>query len=78
MLEMVMNNRKNITMIIEKDKCCGCTACYCICPQAAITMSLDNEGFYYPKIKTEKCVYCELCVKACPILKVEKKLGLRE
>ena len=31
-----------------KEECCGCTACYAICPKGAITMLLDQEGFYYP------------------------------
>ncbi len=34
----------------NKNKCCGCTACSCICPQGAI----ENEGrcrrFLYPVV----------------------------
>lgn len=53
--------------IIEKDTCCGCTACYSICPQNAISMEADAEGFKYPKIEEEKCVKCNLCETVCPI-----------
>ena len=32
--------------ICEKEDCCGCTACMSICPNDAITMVADEEGFY--------------------------------
>ena len=35
----------------RKEDCCGCTACYAICPKSAITMQPDEEGFDYPAIK---------------------------
>lgn len=33
--------------IEDKKKCCGCTACYSVCPVDAIDMVEDNEGFLY-------------------------------
>lgn len=48
--------------------CCGCSACYAACPNAAITMRQDKEGFLHPHIDSEKCVNCKLCEKACPVL----------
>lgn len=51
----------------RKEKCCGCTACYSICPKQAISMQPDEEGFDYPVIDEEKCVRCEMCLKVCPI-----------
>lgn len=56
----------------EKDKCCGCHACYNICPQNAIEMKEDEKGFKYPYIDKEKCVNCGLCERACPILNKSK------
>ncbi|MFR3113361.1 MAG: Coenzyme F420 hydrogenase/dehydrogenase, beta subunit C-terminal domain [Gallintestinimicrobium sp.] len=52
----------------EKEKCCGCTACYSVCPKEAITMQVDEEGFKYPIVDREKCVKCNLCEKVCPML----------
>lgn len=49
----------------EKEECCGCTACYAICPVSAIKMIADDEGFEYPKIHEEKCIRCGMCVKVC-------------
>lgn len=34
----------------RKEECCGCTACYAICPKKAIFMVEDEEGFEYPQI----------------------------
>ena len=34
----------------RKEECCGCTACYAICPKEAISMVEDEEGFEYPQI----------------------------
>lgn len=52
--------------ISDKRKCCGCTACYSICPKNAIEMVSDDEGFKYPKINMEKCVDCGMCDRICP------------
>lgn len=58
--------------IEEKDLCCGCTACYSICPKNAIKMVRDNEGFLYPEVNKEKCINCGMCKKVCPILNKAK------
>ena len=50
----------------EKSECCGCSACYCICANEAITMEEDDEGFNYPVIDETKCVRCYRCIKVCP------------
>lgn len=49
----------------EKQECCGCTACYVVCPKEAITMQPDEEGFLYPAVDKEKCVKCYACLKVC-------------
>ena len=53
---------------IPVTNCSGCTACYSICPQKAIRMTADEEGFLYPVVQQELCVSCGLCERACPIL----------
>lgn len=53
-----------------KEECCGCTACYAVCPKAAITMMADEEGFLYPQIDSNECIGCKQCIKSCP-MKVE-------
>lgn len=50
----------------EKYECCGCGVCQLICPNNAIQMSSDSEGFDYPVIDEARCVSCGLCTKNCP------------
>ena len=46
-----MSETKPIPVLYErKQDCCGCTACYAICPKSAIEMKEDEEGFEYPQI----------------------------
>ena len=61
---MSKNNDEMIN-ITDKSKCCGCTACACICPQKAITMFPDGMGFLYPVVDYDKCTNCGLCEKVC-------------
>ena len=58
--------------IEEKNECCGCHACFNICPKNAIGMIEDEKGFKYPKINENKCINCGLCEKVCPILNKKK------
>lgn len=60
--------------IIDKTSCCGCTACYSACPQDAISMCFDSEGFKYPAIDTNKCIECGLCEKVCPLIESDEQI----
>ncbi len=59
--------------IIDKGKCCGCHGCTNICPKSCISMEVDSEGFWYPKVDKNLCIDCHLCEKVCPILEVPQK-----
>lgn len=52
--------------ICKRQDCCGCGVCTEACPQKCITMKLNEEGFYYPSVDSEKCVQCKLCQTVCP------------
>lgn len=54
--------------IYNKKNCCGCSACYNVCPKNCISMKADEEGFYYPVVNTLKCIDCGLCEKVCPMV----------
>lgn len=57
---------KEIPVLVKKkEECCGCGACYAICPQNAIEMKSDAEGFWYPYIEEKECVKCYLCLNVC-------------
>ena len=55
--------------INNKEACCGCYGCSNICPKKCISMEVDNEGFWYPKVDKEKCINCNLCINVCQIYK---------
>lgn len=49
----------------DKFLCYGCYACKERCPNNAITMVEDEEGFYYPVIDNMLCNQCNLCKNIC-------------
>lgn len=50
---------------IKREECCGCTACWAICPVNAIEMRTDEEGFLYPVVDAAKCIRCYKCLSVC-------------
>ena len=67
---------KSIPVLYDKkDECCGCSACYAICPVEAINMAPDEEGFLYPNIDDNRCIRCYQCIKVC-MFKVDRKINI--
>ena len=58
---------ENISVI--KEKCVGCRSCELICPKNCVELSPNQEGFLYPLVNNEKCIYCGLCMSSCPAIK---------
>lgn len=55
-----------ISKIVKEGLCTGCGTCAGICPNDAITMTIEKDrGIYIPKIDEKKCNRCDLCVKVC-------------
>lgn len=50
----------------NESTCYGCRACEHICPQKAITMKPNEEGFLYPTLDEAICMKCGLCSQVCP------------
>lgn len=73
MLELEYGEKKYPILFVEKYECCGCSACYAICPKGAISMQTDEEGFFYPIINKEKCVLCNACIKVCVFKNVDSE-----
>ena len=51
----------------SKYDCCGCSACYSVCPVNAIRFIADDEGFQYPYIDKALCINCKKCESVCPL-----------
>jgi coenzyme F420 hydrogenase subunit beta len=56
---------KNIEIITKKGICMSCGVCSAICPEGAISMTLE-KGVYIPKIDKKKCINCSKCLLVCP------------
>lgn len=52
----------------DSESCCGCSACFAICPTQAIKMEEDYEGFKQPLIDLSVCIKCGQCESVCPVL----------
>lgn len=55
-------------ILSEKNRCFGCAACKNACPQSAIVMLADEEGFLYPSIEQSLCIDCGRCTVVCPMV----------
>lgn len=53
----------------SEEACCGCSACVSICPQNAIYLLTNPNGFDIPVIDNQKCIQCGLCDKVCRFAK---------
>ena len=46
--------------------CCGCGVCSIVCPQGAIEIKRNADGFLDATIDQSKCIKCGLCRLVCP------------
>lgn len=60
-------------MIEDIKKCTGCGACKACCPKDAITIEMNENGFWSPVVDKSKCVNCGKCRKICPDLNYKSK-----
>ena len=65
--------RQKTAEIISKEICTGCKVCGDLCPTGAITFTVDEEGFWFPVIDSEKCISCGKCFHCCPVNQEKSK-----
>ncbi len=56
-------------IVIDPEKCRGCTKCARTCPVGAIEGTVKNPH----KIDPAKCIKCEACLNACPFKAISKE-----
>lgn len=71
--QAVRNDSDKTVGCIHPDYCCGCGACYSVCPVNAIAMDYNEEGFLAPVVDYDKCTGCGLCKRICPSINLEYK-----
>ena len=55
--------KSNISIL---KNCYGCGVCSASCPKKIISIGLNKDGFYAPKIEhQEKCIECGICLDVC-------------
>ena len=62
-----MIDKKQHPLAGKLQDCTGCAACAGACPENAITMQADEEGFLHSQIDLDKCNDCGLCRQICPV-----------
>lgn len=66
-----LDMQKQLPTLYEgRENCCGCTACFAVCPVHAIAMRPDEEGFLYPVVDAGMCVRCYKCLSVCAFQKI--------
>lgn len=66
-----MNNISNIR------NCYGCGVCAASCGKKIISIELNRDGFYEPRIDAlEKCTNCGICLDVCAYNHKERSLGM--
>ena len=69
-LKITTNKQKvDCPVPIQRGDCYGCFACEAACPERAIEMKMDKEGFVYPKVEERLCTNCKKCEEVCIRLK---------
>lgn len=58
---------------VHREECCGCMACFNICPIDAISI-VKSEGYFYPTINKGKCISCGKCVTVCQCTGEKKRI----
>jgi len=59
--------RNNGILLIDAEKCTGCTLCAIDCPTKALVISANTEKDSYQLLfRQEACDACGVCEKSCP------------
>lgn len=62
---------------LAAEKCTLCGSCRNACRSEAISFTRKHLDFLYPQIDTDRCIGCNLCESACPVL-TNKSYGKRD
>jgi len=61
------------TILFKQEECIHCGACASVCFPDALNLDQDTRELHF---SPERCVACELCIKACPLRLFELNFGI--
>jgi len=61
------------TILFNEAECIHCGACASVCHPGALTIRESSRKL---KFSPDRCVACELCIKACPLQLFELNFGV--
>ena len=55
-------------IVVDKDKCKGCSVCVSVCPKHVIAWSknVNSKGYNYAEMINGDCIGCASCGMVCP------------
>ncbi|WPX41448.1 Coenzyme F420 hydrogenase/dehydrogenase, beta subunit C-terminal domain [Akkermansia sp. N21116] len=59
-------HHNNIASFARSSECTACMACFDTCPHAAISYTIDRNGFLRMSVDSNRCTGCGACRKSCP------------
>lgn len=62
----LLKTKENISHIASLRLCNSCGACQFVCPKQAIRYEETVGGYLIPRVDTDRCTECELCLSVCP------------
>lgn len=67
----------NVNERLDMTMCVGCGSCVSSCPTEAISLKVDDFGFYRASVNKDKCIDCGLCTKKCPAIELPYNLNAK-
>lgn len=77
-LKSISKDKEKNNVFDTNSLCCGCGACQLVCPVNAISVEMNQEGFYSAAVNEKACISCGKCKKVCPYLSKEEKKCIKD